>query len=325
MVTKVQQNGTANDVVPDGQKVAFFSYAPVKLYKQVGFPNYPAVWELVHQSYAGETYTSSSFSGATNIRLEASWDGLIYQIGASPTVTDPAADITAGDATFTITGTSGTSGGDGGYVAQIGGAGDTTGAGGAAKTVGGVAGATGVGGAAQLTGGQGGATSGNGGAAQVTGGAAQNGNASGGSVVLTGGAKNGSGIAGGVRCESTFIRQVSAPTAKTTSATLTAAELLAGIITINQGGGATSAQQVPTGTAIQNALPADFAVGDSFDVSVINISVVDAEDASVTVNTDVTLVGSMDFLAYNAAGVRSSGVIRFRKTADHVFVGYRIA
>ena len=115
-----------------------------------------------------------------------------------------------------------------------------------------------------------------------------------------------------------------APAAVTVSGTLTAADLLAGIITINQGAGAASAQQLPTGTDLQAALPADFAVNDSFDVSVINTSVVDAEDATVTTNTDMTLVGSMDFPAHSSATIPSSGILRFRKTADHAFSVYRV-
>lgn len=184
--------------------------------------------------------------------------------------------------------------------------------------------ATGNGTAANLTGGTGGTTSGDGGASQVTGGAATAGNGNGGSAVLAGGAKNGTGIAGGVRVESILIRSQAAPTAKTVSATLTAAELLAGIVTINQGAGATSAQQLPTGTDIQAALPADFATGDSFDISFMNISTVDAEDASVTTNTDLTLVGSMDFPAHSGITLCSQGILRFRKTANHAFSVYRI-
>lgn len=115
-----------------------------------------------------------------------------------------------------------------------------------------------------------------------------------------------------------------APASVTVSGTLTAAQLLTGIITINQGAGAVSAQQLPTGTALQTALPADFAVNDSFDVSVINISVVDAEDASITINTDMTLVGSMDFPAHSGITIPSSGILRFRKTADHAFSVYRV-
>lgn len=116
-----------------------------------------------------------------------------------------------------------------------------------------------------------------------------------------------------------------APAAVTVSGTLTAAQLLAGIVTINQGAGAVSAQQLPTGTALQAALPAVFAANDSFDVSVINTSIVDAEDASITTNTGMTLVGSMDFPAHSGITIQSSGILRFRKTAANAFSVYRVA
>lgn len=323
MTTIIHTQGVAEFSVPDAQKVAVFSADPCKVYYQVGYPNYPSVWKLLATTSAGTEYLSAAFSGATNVRVEAGASEAYYEVGAAPVTNAPQTDLTGGADPWVLAGVAGTQGGK----AQLkGGTSSTAGnAGGAANLTGGQPGATGVGGAANVTGAAGGATSGTGGAANVTGGAGTNGNASGGSVVLTGGAKNGTGVNGGIRMESLIVRKQGAPTAKTVSATLTAAELLAGIITVNQAAAGASALQVPTGTAIQNALPTDFGVDDSFDVSVINTSVVDAEDASVTVNTDVTLVGSMDFLAYNAAGVRSSGIIRFRKTADHVFVGYRIA
>lgn len=116
-----------------------------------------------------------------------------------------------------------------------------------------------------------------------------------------------------------------APTAATVSATLTAANLLTGIITVNQGGAAASAQQLPAATAMDTALPASVA-GDAFDFSVINISTVDAEDASITTNTGWTLVGSMDVPAYSAAGsLNSSGRFRARKTGTGAWVLYRIS
>ena len=113
------------------------------------------------------------------------------------------------------------------------------------------------------------------------------------------------------------------PTAKTVSATLTAAELLAGIITVTQGSGAPSAQQLPSGTAIQTALTANYPVNGYFDFSVINLGGA-SEVASITVNTDVTIVGNAA-IPVPATGAQSSGRFRCRKTADHVFVVYRIA
>ncbi|WP_457152650.1 hypothetical protein [Mesorhizobium sp. P5_C1] len=116
----------------------------------------------------------------------------------------------------------------------------------------------------------------------------------------------------------------SAPVALTVSGLLTPAELLAGIITVQQGAAAPSAQQLPTAAVLQAALPAAFAVGDSFDVSVINTSVVDAEDATITTNTGMTLVGSMDFPAHSGPTIPSSGILRFINTAPNAFSVYRV-
>ncbi len=120
-------------------------------------------------------------------------------------------------------------------------------------------------------------------------------------------------------------KKQAAPTAKTTSTLLTAAELITGFITVNQGAAGASALQLPTGTNIQSALPSTFPVNGSFDVVISNISTVAAESASITTNTSLTLVGGMDFPAYSAAGTQSSGILRICKTATNVFSVYRIA
>lgn len=123
------------------------------------------------------------------------------------------------------------------------------------------------------------------------------------------------------------IRPQPTPTAKTVSATLTAAELLAGIVTINQGAGATSAQQLPTVSDLESYLDENSLINnDSFDISIMNISTVDAEDATVTTNTGWTLVGRMDFPAYSAAGsLNSSGILRLRRVSGSAWTAYRIA
>jgi hypothetical protein len=115
------------------------------------------------------------------------------------------------------------------------------------------------------------------------------------------------------------------PTAKTVSATLTAAEILVGIVTVAQGAAGASALQLPTGTALDTALP-NAVADDCIDFSVINTSTVDAEDASLTTNTGWTLVGSMDIPAYSAAGsLNSSGCFRARKTGTATWTLYRIS
>lgn len=252
----------------------------------------------------------------------------------TPTGTGGAARIRGGTG-GTTSGAGGTSSNIGGAATagnSAGGAADTTGgagsgsaAGGVGKTVGGQGGATGAGGAAQLTGGAGGATSGSGGRAEVVGGAGTAGNARGGDVLLQGGDAHGSGIDGVILERSFKLAPQGAPAAATVSATLTAANLMAGIITVNQAGGATSAQQLPLAADLDTAIPSA-AAGDSFDFSVINTSTVDAEDASITTNTGWTLVGSMDVPAYSAAGsLNSSGLFRARKTGAGAWTLYRLS
>lgn len=229
------------------------------------------------------------------------------------TVAGAAVTISGGDSS---TGTAGA-------VSMTGGAGITSGnrQGGAASVTGGAGLGTAAGGASGLTGGAGGAT-GAGGAITVTGGAGGATSGDGGSITLTGGAVT-SGTAGGIILRSITLVPQGAPTAKTTSATLTAAEVLAGIITVNQGAAGTSAQQLPTAAALDTALPYA-AAGDAYDFSVINISTNAAEDASLTTNTGWTLVGSMDVESDDNDRARSSGGFRARKTGAAAWTLYRL-
>lgn len=115
-----------------------------------------------------------------------------------------------------------------------------------------------------------------------------------------------------------------APNAQTVSATLTAANLATGIITVNQGGAGASALQLPLATAMDTAFPASVA-GSAFDFSVINISTVAAEAASLTTNTGWTLVGDTDVAANSAITTKSAGRFRARKTGTGAWVLYRLS
>jgi len=142
----------------------------------------------------------------------------------------------------------------------------------------------------------------------------------------TGGTTTGgtAGADGSVYARGKFFGFQAAPAAKTVSATLTAAEVLSAIITVAQGGGAASAQQLPLATAMDTALP-DSVANDAFDFSVINISAVAAETASVTTNTGWTLVGNMLLAANTAVTDNSQGRFRARKTGAGAWVLYRIS
>lgn len=115
-----------------------------------------------------------------------------------------------------------------------------------------------------------------------------------------------------------------APTAKTTTSAITAAELLTGIITTT-GATAPSIHQLPTGTLLAAAITG-IAVGDSFDWSLINTGTGASDDATITVNTDHTIIGNPTAGALTDATIISgSARFRTRYTATNTFVTYRIA
>jgi hypothetical protein len=95
---------------------------------------------------------------------------------------------------------------------------------------------------------------------------------------------------------------------------MTAAELLTGIVTstITQNRNL----QLPTGTNLD--LATEWAIGDSFDFTIMTLG---AFILTLTVNTDVTIVGS----AVTAATAGSTARFRLRKTAANTFIVYRIS
>ena len=93
----------------------------------------------------------------------------------------------------------------------------------------------------------------------------------------------------------------------------TAANVLTGIVTATPT--TTRSIQLPTGANLD--LATEWAIGDSFDFSVITLA---AFALTITVNTNVTIVGSAATAATSGASAR----FRIRKTAADTFVVYRI-
>lgn len=140
-----------------------------------------------------------------------------------------------------------------------------------------------------------------------------------------------------MRSESRSIQQLltdnvmlkqAAPVALTGAAnTISAAGVTNGLITVNGGTAAAVTSTLATGTVLDAALIAHFGffpVDYSVDFRIINISVVAAEDATVTTATGWTLVGNMTVASNDAVGSISTGVFRARKTAANTFTLYRV-
>jgi hypothetical protein len=114
------------------------------------------------------------------------------------------------------------------------------------------------------------------------------------------------------------------PATATVTATLTAAQLGTGILTVNQAGGAACTLTLPTGT-LMDATFTNMQNNASFDFSVINVSTVDAEDATLAVGTGWTAVGNVTVAANSAVTTISSARFRARRTATATWVLYRLS
>jgi hypothetical protein len=119
---------------------------------------------------------------------------------------------------------------------------------------------------------------------------------------------NGASVTTGV-----IYRNQGAQNTESAAATLTIAELLTGII---QYTGAAATLTMPTGTNMQNGLPASFPTNMSFDFSVINTG---TGTATLGTATGLTLTGSM------AVTTANSALFRARRTGTNTFTIYRVA
>lgn len=119
------------------------------------------------------------------------------------------------------------------------------------------------------------------------------------------------------------------PAAKTVTTTLTAAEILTGLITGNQGGAAAASYTLPTGALLEAAFFAAFPAltnDDAFDFVLINLSTNAAEDITLLTAAGLTLVGNMVVESNEATAQKGpSGQFRIRRTAASTYTVYRIA
>jgi hypothetical protein len=116
------------------------------------------------------------------------------------------------------------------------------------------------------------------------------------------------------------------PAAKTGAATVTIADMLKGIITLSQSTGATVALTTNTGAEIEAGLPPGFAVGDSFDFSIINISAAALDTGTLTAGASgVTIVGAVIIPSGHSTTIASSSMhYRVLKTGTETYVIYRV-
>lgn len=81
----VYQSGNASISIPAGESIAVYTKGEAKVYKEVGYPNYPTTKDLVG-TVSNEQTVFGSYSSATTIIIEAGAVDVLYEVGAAPVV-----------------------------------------------------------------------------------------------------------------------------------------------------------------------------------------------------------------------------------------------
>ncbi len=114
------------------------------------------------------------------------------------------------------------------------------------------------------------------------------------------------------------IGYANAPQTATSTATLTAAQVVNGWLVANPGTSAAT-YTLPTASQIDAAVP-NAVAGSTFDLSVVNVG---TSSGAVTLATATGLTDGGN--AFVAVAITSSALFRFRKTADGAWTVYKIA
>jgi hypothetical protein len=117
--------------------------------------------------------------------------------------------------------------------------------------------------------------------------------------------------------DETTMGYAASPQTATSTATLTAAQILGGILVANPSTSAAT-YTLPTAALIDTGLP-NATVGSTFDLAIVNLG---TSSGTVTLATATGLTDGGN--AFVAVGTTSSALFRFRKTADGAYTVYKI-
>lgn len=121
------------------------------------------------------------------------------------------------------------------------------------------------------------------------------------------------------------VRAQLAPATATTTATMTSAQLLSGIIVFTDGGSEGASLTLPTGALLDAAT--NLSIGQGFEWTLVNASTALASYVTVVAGSGHTIVGTVrvpaNFTTANNVQRASSGTFFSRKTAADTFITYR--
>lgn len=88
MSNRLPANGLVELTIAAADRVAIWSRAPVKVYQQLGVPNFPSTFSLIQDVAAKTEYRSSAFATGAVIRIEADAADVFYAVGVTAVITE---------------------------------------------------------------------------------------------------------------------------------------------------------------------------------------------------------------------------------------------
>lgn len=88
MSNRLPANGLVELTIAAADRVAIWSRSPVKVYQQLGVPNFPSTFILIQDVAAKTEYRSSAFATGAVIRIEADAADVFYAVGVTAVITE---------------------------------------------------------------------------------------------------------------------------------------------------------------------------------------------------------------------------------------------
>ena len=88
MSNRLPANGLVELTIAAADRVAIWSRSPVKVYQQLGVPNFPPTFSLIQDIAAKTEYRSSAFATGAVIRIEADAADVFYAVGVTAVITE---------------------------------------------------------------------------------------------------------------------------------------------------------------------------------------------------------------------------------------------
>jgi len=88
MSNRLPSNGSIRLVIAAADRIAVWSRQPVKVYQNLGFPNFPERWTLLQAVAADTEYRSAAFATGAILRIDADAADVLYASGVTAVITE---------------------------------------------------------------------------------------------------------------------------------------------------------------------------------------------------------------------------------------------